>query len=331
MRFLVAGVLALAVLWGGWWFIGSNAEGHAARAFFAAQKTQGRTANYSSLSVVGFPSRFDLTVNDIALGDPQTGVTWRAPFAQLLALSYNPYHFVVALPHSQTVETPVGRFTVASTRMEGSVTFVPGVAFAVNEVVGIVDHPAITASLGWQVGADSMSLASRRVPGRKTAQEIGLRIENVTLDKALRAQLDPAGTRPATIRQVYLDADLDFDRVIDRHALNAPPHLTGVTVKDGHVTWGKMVLSATGQVSLGPTGLPEGKITLRAQNWQGLAHLLAGFGLIKPEIAPTVHNMLSELAKGSKDPNVIELPLYFTKGWMSLGPLPLGPAPRIGG
>ncbi|MDE3240498.1 MAG: DUF2125 domain-containing protein [Paracoccaceae bacterium] len=331
MRFLVAGVLALAVLWGGWWFIGSNAEGHAARAFFAAQKAQGRTADYSSLSVVGFPSRFDLTVNDIALGDPQTGVTWRAPFAQLLALSYNPYHFVVALPHSQTLETPAGRFTIASTRMEGSVTFVPGVAFALNEVVGIVDRPTLTASLGWQVGADKMSLASRRVPGRKTAQEIGLRIEGVRPDAALRARLDPAGIRPDAIREVYLDAELDFDRVIDRHALNAPPRPTGITVKDGHIAWGKMVLSVTGQVSIGATGVPDGKIDLRVQNWEGLPQILAGLGVIKQDLAPTVHNMLTELAKGSKDPNVIDLPLYFAKGWMSLGPLPLGPAPRIGG
>ncbi|MDE3120385.1 MAG: DUF2125 domain-containing protein, partial [Paracoccaceae bacterium] len=79
------------------------------------------------------------------------------------------------------------------------------------------------------------------------------------------------------------------------------------------------------------TGVPDGKIDLRVQNWEGLPQILAGLGVIKPDVAPTVHNMLTELAKGSKDPTVIDLPLYFAKGWMSLGPLPLGPAPRIGG
>lgn len=331
MRFLVALVFGLAVLWGGWWFIGSNAEGHAARAFFATQRAEGRTADYSSLSVVGFPSRFDLTVNDIALGSRKLGVTWRAPFAQVLALSYNPYHFITALPHHQTLDTPVGRFSINSTRMEGSVTFVPGLAFALNEVVGIIDHPSIGASEGWQVSAQKMSLATRRVPGRKTAQQIGLRIDKVTPDAALRARLDPQGARPATIAQMYLDATLDFARVIDRHALRKLPHPTSFEIRDGHITWGKMVLSARGKITIGANGWPEGKIDLRARNWQGLSQLLAGLGLIKPRVAPTIHKMLTELAKGSNDPTVIDMPLYVTKGWMSLGPLPLGPTPRFRG
>ncbi|MFN4131268.1 MAG: DUF2125 domain-containing protein, partial [Paracoccaceae bacterium] len=57
--------------------------------------------------------------------------------------------------------------------------------------------------------------------------------------------------------------------------------------------------------------------------------LATTMGLIKPEIAPTVQNMMQAVAGSSGDPEVLEMPLIFRDGQMLLGPLPLGPAPRL--
>lgn len=329
MRIMVGLVLGLFVLWGGWWFVASSAEHRAAMAFFADRRAEGLTADYSSLGVAGFPNRLDLTVNDVALGDPAAGITWRAPFAQVLALSYNPYHVIAALPHRQEVATPVGTFSVTSSRMEASLRMVPGLAFALDEVVAVMDHPGLTASSGWQVNADSLRLATRRVPGRAMAQEVGAEADHITPNPMLKAMLDPTDALPATLDQVYLDAEAGFDTVIDRHVFNQPPHLTDVTVKDAHISWGPMLLSATGKIAVDVDGVPNGRIMIRAKNWKGMVTVAVVLGLVRPELAPTVENMLTELAKGSPDPDVVELPLEVQKGWMSLGPLPLGPAPRL--
>lgn len=329
MRILTGLVLGLFVLWGGWWFLASRTEHRAAVAFFADRRAEGLTADYSSLGVAGFPNRLDLTVNDVVLGDPARGITWRAPFAQLLALSYNPYHFIAALPHRQEVATPVGTFSITSTRMEASLRMVPGLAFALDEFVGVVEQPGLTASAGWQVTADSMRVATRRVPDRAVAQEIGAEADHITPNPALKAMLDPAGALPATLDQIYLDAEAGFDAAIDRHAATRPPHLTVLTLKDAHVGWGPMLLSATGKITVDADGAPDGRIAIRAKNWKGMVPVAVGLGLLRPELAQTVENMLAELAKGSPDPTVVELPLEFQKGWMSLGPLPLGPAPRL--
>ena len=90
-----------------------------------------------------------------------------------------------------------------------------------------------------------------------------------------------------------------------------------------------LLLSATGKVTVDAEGVPEGRITIRAKNWKGMVAVAVTLGLVRPELAPTVQNMLAELAKGSPDPDVVELPLEFQKGWMSLGPLPVGAAPRL--
>ena len=329
MRIMVGLMLGLFVLWGGWWFAASSAEHRAAVAFFADRRAAGFTAEYSSLDVAGFPSRLDLTVNDVALGDPAAGITWRAPFAQLLALSYNPYHFIAALPHRQELATPVGTFSVTSDRMEASLRVVPGLAFTLDEIVAVADQPGLTASTGWQVTAATMRLATRRVPGRLLAQQIGAEADHITPNPMLKAMLDPTGALPDTLDQAYLDAEAGFDTAIDRHSTTHPPHLTDLTLRDGHITWGQMLLSATGKVTVDAEGVPEGRITIRAKDWKGMVAVAVTLGLVRPELAPTVQNMLAELAKGSPDPDVVELPLEFQKGWMSLGPLPVGAAPRL--
>lgn len=329
MRKLIWLVVVLFGLWGGWWFVGSSAEERGVRAFFAAERAAGRVADYSSLGVAGFPNRFDLTVNDIALGDPAGGVTWRAPFAQVLALSYNPYHFILALPHRQEIETPEGSFTLSSERMEASVRFVPGVGFALAEAVAVVQAPGLASSLGWQASARELRLASRRAAGRPLAQEIGLQIDQIAPDAALKAMLDPSGSLPAAAGQLYLDAVAEFDAPIDRHVAGRPPRLTDLAIKDAHFVWGPVRLSAKGGVTVGADGLPEGRVQIEAKDWRAVVDLAVGLGLLRPEIAPTVRNMLAELAAGTADPDRVELPLSFQKGWMSIGPLPLGPAPRL--
>ena len=52
-------------------------------------------------------------------------------------------------------------------------------------------------------------------------------------------------------------------------------------------------------------------------------------GLVKPDIAPTVERMLEVIAAQSPDLDVINITLSCQDGRMSLGPLPLGPAPRL--
>jgi hypothetical protein len=329
MRFITIIVFALAALWGGWWFVGSTAEQRAVTAFFARQTAEGRVATYSGLAVEGFPSRFDLTVNDIALGDPAAGVTWRAPFAQLLALSYNPYHFIAALPHQQTLTTPDGTITVTSDEMRASLSFVPGLAFALDEIVVVTDKLGLTSSAGWGGTMDQFRFATRQMPDRRFAHEIGVEADRLTLSPAFKAQLDPNGELPATIEQIHLDAAAGFSAALDRHAARTKPRLTDLTIKESHLTWGDMVLSATGKLTFAADGTPEGRIDLRAKNWRAMIGAAAALGLIRPEMAPTWQNMLDTLAKSGGDPTTVDLPLEINKGWMSFGPLPLGPVPRL--
>ena len=101
MRALVWVVIAVAVTWGGYWFVGARALETGAQAWFQAQTEAGLVAERSDLSVSGFPNRFDLTVTDLRLADPDAGFGWTAPFVQILSLSYKPWHIIAAFANQQ--------------------------------------------------------------------------------------------------------------------------------------------------------------------------------------------------------------------------------------
>ena len=76
MRAILWLVLGLGVVWGSYWFVGSNVVENAAIDWFAHAADQGIAATEDGISVAGFPNRFDMTVTNPHLADPATGWGW---------------------------------------------------------------------------------------------------------------------------------------------------------------------------------------------------------------------------------------------------------------
>ncbi|MEZ5866970.1 MAG: DUF2125 domain-containing protein [Defluviimonas denitrificans] len=70
-------------------------------------------------------------------------------------------------------------------------------------------------------------------------------------------------------------------------------------------------------------------IQLRLANWRDLPPLLVALGVIAEAEAPALTRTMGQLALLSGGTGDLSLPLSFTGGWVALGPLPLGPAPRF--
>ena len=71
------------------------------------------------------------------------------------------------------------------------------------------------------------------------------------------------------------------------------------------------------------------RIDIRIVEWRELVPVLVAAGLVTTDAAPTVTRALDLLAQQGDDPDILNLPLAFQQGRMSLGPLPLGPAPYL--
>ena len=326
MRALVWVVVAAAVVWGGYWFVGARALETGAQAWFQAQTDAGLVAERSDLSVSGFPNRFDMTVTDLRLEDPGTGYGWTAPFVQVLSLSYRPWHIIAAFANAQQVRTPWQDFEVASDKLQGSVVIVPGINLALDRLTLIGDALRVTSDHGWTTSLDTLRLATRQVGTDGTRHEIGLEMLGLKPDPAVTAALPDF---PETLEKLRLDATVTLTAPLDRRAGQSPPGASQIDVKEVRLVWGTLALSGSGSIATSADGLAEGRILLRLTNWREAIPLAVAAGLIKPEVVPTWQNMFALLAAQTGDPEDLDLPLVFANGRMSLGPLPLGPAPRM--
>ena len=326
MRAILWVGLALGVLWGGYWFVGSSAVERGVVQWFGAAAAQGMTASNAGVSVAGFPSRFDLTVTNPHLADAVSGWGWQAPFVQVFSMTWKPWHLIAALPNDQEIDAPGQKILLHSSAMKGSLRLQPSTDLTLAEIVIEARDLAATSDLGWALGAKSLLFAIARDATQPNAQRLGLEVSDLAPDARLTALLPDLGDR---IETVHLDATLLLSAPVDRHLSETRPALEGITLADFHAVWGSLKISATGDIARAPDGFATGKIEFRIEDWQQIPKLVVALGLVEPGMGESIERGLEVLANAGPDPKVLTLPLEFKSGQMNLGPLPLGPAPML--
>lgn len=329
MRALLVVVLVASGLWSGYWVLGSQAMERGVTGWFTAQQGAPLQAEHQGIAVAGFPNRFDLTVTEPRLADAAAGLSWQAPFAQVFMMTWKPWHIIATLPNDQTLTLPGQEVALTSASFQASAILVPGTDLTLDRSALAVDTLALTSSAGWDIAAATLRLGLRRAPDRAEAQELALELTTLSPPAALAASLADAADLPEQIDLLRIDSVLGLSAPLDRHVGTTRPALQDITLREGLLRWGDLVLSASGSLTPAADGTPEGRIDLRVENWRKLVPLLVASGTISPQQSETVTRALGLLATQGGNPDVLPLPLTFAQGWMSLGPLPLGPAPQV--
>jgi hypothetical protein len=329
MRKLIFLLVLGTVLWSGYWFVGSSAVRQGAEQWFAEQAERGLTAEKTDLRVTGFPNRFDMTVDGLRLGDPKSGTIWQAPFVQIFAMTWKPWHIIAALPPEQVVTVDGQEITLTSQGMRASLRAKPALDLPLAAVIVESGAFKATSSAGWTAGADSAVASILGADGRPADYDLALDIKGLVPDPALMARLTEGGDLPATITTVQLRAVATLSAPLDRNAPKTSPMVVAFDLGQALILWGDLSVTASGSILPDDAGLASGRIEIAVKGWQRLVPVLVGAGVIKPELSLTVENMLAALAKDSGDPDLLKLPLVLEGGRMSLGPLPLGPAPQM--
>jgi hypothetical protein len=318
------GLVVLAFLgWSGWWWVASGAAQRGTETMLATLQAQGWQAGHDGLAVAGYPNRIDLTATapHLATANGQWG--WSAPFVQAFALSYKPWHLIAAFAPDQHLRSPAGDWTLQADRMQASLVLVPGADLALDR------FQLSTAALALQgavsAGADSLSLATRPTAGQALAHDIGLDIRNITVDPRLMAVLPP-GLLPDRAAVLRVDAIAAFAAPLDRHAGTTLPPLTRLTLREVRGEWGPIRAHVSGQLAPDARGFAQGQLDLRLEGAAAALDLAIALGWVAPEARATWAGMLAGLAPGGA---ALNLPLRLAGGRITLGPLPLGPAPRL--
>ncbi|MFK5997557.1 MAG: DUF2125 domain-containing protein [Rhodobacterales bacterium] len=330
MRILL-GIFGFAVLaWFGYWFIGSNAMETGLKSWLQDRQDSGWVADYTSLDVQGFPNRFDATVINIDLADPKYGWAWTAPEFQILTLSYTPNHFIAVWPHKQTVSTPYETHIITSKDMRASFVFEPNTSLALKRSTLTLKDLTVTSGRGEQSSIASAVLATRQTEGVKFAHDIAFDAKGFMPSKSLKARLDPAAILPPAFKTVSLRSTATFDAPWDRLAIeDVKPNLTRLDITEFDAKWGEVQIQATGSVKVDEEGYPTGSIAVRAKNWRALIRLAVASGALDAGTAQSLETGLGLIAMLSGNNNTLDVPLIFSKHIMSIGPIPIGAAPRL--
>lgn len=317
MRWMLRLAIGVAVLWALAWVAGAHLTKTRAEAWFAEQQAKGLVAEHGGISVAGFATRFDLTIQAPHLAE--TGFDWQAPYAKIYAMAWKPWHVIAALPGGQELTVAGQRLTLDTPMIQASLRMEPRSGLPPREAVVEWDKLSVTSERGWAVSTGRVLGAAEATPDQ--ALRLWAQADQVTLPQGS----DMGGLGPV-IESFRFDARLPLAAPLE---WDGDAAIEGVEVRTLDLTWGTLDLEGSGTLSADPQGQAEGEIALKIRGWRALPDLAIDLGLILPGMRGGLMGAFEGLAKAGTDPEELVLPLRFAGGVVSLGPIPLGPAPYL--
>lgn len=321
MKLLLTIVLVVAAIYAGVWVVAARGLDRGLQAALDAAAAQGWQIETSSLETSGFPSRFDVTAQDLSVTTPDRSTTWQTPWLQSAALSYRPNRVIVTLPSDQQVTTAGQTLAISSDGLRASFGVAADTRLSFDALTAEAQRLTVTSDLGWSLAAGPSLLALRPLGPAANTYEGYVDLTELQLDV-------PLPSSPETTARLTADTTVTLDRPLDRMTFQtAAPAVTAVTLNSLDLTWGPVQLTGQGAVDVDAAGVPSGEVVLSIAGWRDAVTLMTEAGWIAPDQQPTLVRMASLMAGGSGD--TLRLPLTLANGGMALGPVPLGPAPRL--
>lgn len=315
-----------------WWFVMAGVQERAATRWLADQRARGWQAEANGIEVTGFPTEFDMALRDIALADPRAGWSWSAPSLDALASAFRPNRMLVTFPGRQIVAVPGERAEIEAALMTADLHVAARSSMALRETGLNIEALAISGQSGWTAGARHLSARISDRPddlSPPNTYEVRAIAGNVVLPREIVAELDPTGFLDPKIGEVELTGYVTLADPLDRLTVEQGRlALRNLVIRRAGFTWGEMRLDAQGEVRVDRQGYPEGQIEVSAREWRRMVALAEKSGFIGRDLAETITGgleFLSALTGGSD----LKVPLGLRGGQITLGPIPIGRAPRI--
>lgn len=333
MRGLITLTLVLALAWSGWWVIGTTAQKTAIETWMEQRRDAGWVAEVEEFKVTGYPNRFDSIFTELSLSNPQAGWAWEAPHFQLLALSYKPNHIIAVWPGTHSYATRNDTITITSSQFRGSLIFKPDTALSLDRMQLETADLALAGETDWRASATEASVAffSHNAPDLPpNSYDLYIKALEFSPPALWRDAVDQSGTLPDTIPEAIFDASITYDNPWDRFAIEETnPRMTTMKIRDLRFLWGDLHLNGSGSIDVTEEGYMEGTFTLQAKKWRELLDVIIAAQLLTPDFEKALDRGITFVATLAGNPDDLEIKLRFADKLTYIGPIPIGPAPRI--
>lgn len=313
-----------ALLYSGYWFAGSQALQHGAQSAAVALAEDGVDLDYGSVTVAGYPARFDMALADVSAS--AAGWGWHAPSLRIEADSYRPLSVNLTFPQEQRVTFAGQSFQVRSDNWQADASVRPNAMLSFDRGQVRMGRTEVVSDQGWQLGLARLDASLALVGGQGASYDARLDAEQIDLPADLRERIDPAGRLGPHVAAVNGAARLTLARPLDRDLQGRLPDLDNIALDDLRFDWGPVSVQLTGDIAIDRAGMPTGQMTLRTRQWQAVVEVLTGAGIIDARIADTVTRLAGYMADAD---GLLTVPVAFQDGVTLVGLVPVGPAPRL--
>ena len=214
--------------------------------------------------------------------------------------------------------------------MRGSLVFEPNTSLALQNSRLQLENFKVKTSANETSSIASAILATRPKEGEEFAHDIVFDAKDFVPSNTLKSWIDPKSLLPAAFETMIIKSTAAFDAPWDRLAVEGnKPNLTRLDIETFDAKWGELQLQATGSLKVDTNGYPTGKLSVRAKNWKDMIQLAIASGAIDEGTGRSLETGLGLVAMLSGNKETLDIPLSFANRVMSLGPIPIGAAPRL--
>lgn len=301
MRAILGVIIAVAVLWGGYWFWGAARVQVQTQAWMTKQGVSG------DISVVGFPNRFDLTITNPTL--ERDDIAYSAPFFQVFAMTWKPWHLIAAFAPTQEITILDRQLTLSSPHLLASLLMSPMGSFRELRLDGT--KFGLTDSKAGRVDAAHITVAIDAT-GDPLSPRVGGRLTDFTSPVRVVGLND-------LIELAALDANLNLRLPLD--AAQTGQDILSIDIREARLNWGEFSLTATGSLAPDAQNLVSGEVTVTLKGADHLPQILVALGVISADQTANLSKGLSVMGDSG------QMTLTLSNGKIWNGPIPLGAAP----
>jgi hypothetical protein len=327
-------IAVLVVLLGGYsafWFVVAGRIENGIGEWAESMRPHNVDLSWRTIRVGGFPLSFRAEAQEVLLRDPALAEPAEVRVPRLSATAH-PWNFRVwrlAAPEGLTATLGPPERTVAKlTARQATGMVAPGGDAGATVLIGL-DDAAVDA--GFRVTARQVELSLSLpqhppVSANERAIAVALAVRDVTVPVVPTPLRNPVD-------------EVMFAAVLMGPVPAAPPRQAATAWRDAGGTlelervalrWGTLAVSASGTAALDAELQPIGAFSASIEGYDELMAALVAAGRLRAGDAGLARMALGFLAKpGAGGRPQIATPLTIQDGQMLLGPVKLGPAPRI--
>ncbi|AXT28327.1 DUF2125 domain-containing protein [Ruegeria sp. AD91A] len=327
---LIRVLIFVTIAWSAYWFVAGYGLRSAITGWFDQQEARGWQADFSDVATAGYPTHHMTRLNNPALADPVNGTAWSADWIEFKSPAIWPGRQVLRFADTpQRLSYFDQTSTIVADELLAELQLQPGVSLVPEKMALTAGAWSVTENTTKLASGDTLSLMMEQTPVSE-AYAITARADGFTPGEKLRALMHSANSLPQSFETLELDMVTTFDKVWDRSALeDSRPQPVAIDLRLVEIKWGELRLFATGDLDVDAQGIPTGEIAVKAENWRDMIAMANAAGALPDQAVNPVTRALNFLAGLGGNPNALDLQLNFRDGFVALGPLPLGPAPRL--